>query len=556
MKKLILSLLTLAFITSLSAQDNIVSGELMVMFKHKIDAQEVLKELNENHPGTDVQIINAISARTNIWHLSFNDAVTSNADAINLFAVREDVEIVQYNHNNVVNRDTVCTNDPNFADQWAWGGSGGSVHILACDAWGITTGGTTAHGDRIVVAVIDGGFDITHQDINFFQNATEVGGTAGVDDDGNGYIDDIDGWDAGGNDGTIPSAQHGTHVSGTVGAIGDNGIGVTGVNQDVDVMAIATNGGGGSFESTVLAAYGYALEMRALYDQTSGAEGAFVVSTNSSFGIDNADPAAYPLWCAFYDSLGAYGIISAGATANANTDIDAVGDVPTACSSDWLISVTNTTSTDAKGNAAWGLTTIDMGAPGTGILSTNPSDAYGSSSGTSMATPHVAGTIGLMWSAACADMVTDFKNDPGNLALTVRNYLLNDGVDYISALSPTGATPTVTGGRLNLYKAVLSMGQYGSCPALGVTDLDFGTIRVFPNPSDGNVSFKYSGLEQGMYSVDVSNLLGQTMDVRQVALNSEGTLDIDYNDLSAGQYILRVTNQNNKASNTFKLIIE
>ena len=299
-------------------------------------------------------------------------------------------------------------------------GSGGTADISACDAWAITTGGASAQGDPIVVAVIDGGFQISHEDINFFKNATEMAGSSGVDDDGNGYIDDVNGWDAGGNDGNLPQSSHGTHVSGTVGAIGNNGIGVTGVNWDVQVLPVATNGGSSGFESTVLTAYGYVLELRAQYDQTSGAEGAFVVSTNSSFGIDNADPNDYPLWCAFYDSLGAYGILSAGATANNLVDIDAVGDVPTACSSDWLISVTNTTSSDDLGWAGYGLTTIDMGAPGTNILSTNPTNDYGESSGTSMATPHVAGAIGLMWSAACSDMITDYKNDPATLALTLK----------------------------------------------------------------------------------------------------------------------------------------
>lgn len=537
------------------AQDNVVPGELMVMFKAREDATEILKEINQANPGVDLEIIKPISERINVWHLSFDENHISNSDAINLFAVRKDVDIVQFNHNNVVNRDTICTNDPDFAEQWAWGGSGGSVHISACDAWAITTGGVTAHGDRICVAVIDGGFDINHEDVTFFQNSTEAAGTSGVDDDGNGYIDDINGWDAGGNDGTIPSAQHGTHVAGTVGAIGNNGIGVTGVNHDVDVMVIATNGGGGSFESTVLAAYGYALEMRELYDATSGAEGAFVVSTNSSFGIDNADPADYPLWCAFYDSLGTRGIISAGATANNNVDVDAVGDVPTACPSNWLISVTNTDNADAKAFAGYGLTTIDMGAPGSNILSTNPSDAYGTSSGTSMATPHVAGTIGLMWSAACADMVTDYKNTPGALALTVRNYLLNDGLDYITSLSPTGSTPTVTGGRLNLHKAVVAMGQYGACPALGLEEEEFGTMRVYPNPSEGFLNLEFNQLKSGVYGVDVMNLLGQTVDTREIVLSENGKTELDYSALQSGQYLLRFTNVEQQ-QRTFKLIIE
>ncbi len=525
------------------------------MFKANENPELILKEINEENPDAELQIIKPISKSINCWHLRYNPLTTNNTDAINLFAVRKDVDIVQFNHNNVVRRDT-CTNDPMFADQWAWEGSGGSVHISACDAWAITTGGVTAQGDRICVAVIDGGFDISHEDINFFENATEAAGTAGVDDDGNGYIDDINGWDAGSNDGTIPSASHGTHVAGTVGATGDNGIGVTGVNWDVDVMAIATNGGGGGgFESTVLTAYGYALEMRELYDQTGGAQGSFVVATNSSFGIDNADPADYPMWCAFYDSLGTRGIISAGATANNNVDVDNVGDVPTACPSDWLISVTNTDLNDNKAFAGYGLTTIDMGAPGSDILSTNPSDAYGNSSGTSMATPHVAGTIGLMWSAACDDMITDYKNDPGTLALTVRNYLLNDGLDYISSLSPTGSTPTVTGGRLNLHKAVVSMGQYGACPALGVKEESFGTLNVFPNPTAGNITMDYEGLQAGVYSVTLNNLLGQTVNAQRVQLFESGKTELDLTGVTAGQYIL-VFKHENGTFRSFQLVVE
>jgi len=104
-----------------------------------------------------------------------------------------------------------------------------------------------------------------------------------------------------------------------------------------------------------------------------GAEGAFVVAVNSSWGTDFGQPADAPLWCALYDSLGTYGVLSCAATANNNTNVDTMGDLPTACPSDYLISVTNTNSSDVKVNSAgYGVVTIDLGAPGNQIYSVLP----------------------------------------------------------------------------------------------------------------------------------------------------------------------------------------
>src|SRR3970282_1127191 len=102
--------------------------------------------------------------------------------------------------------------------------------------------------------------------------------------------------------------------------------------------------------------------MRKRYNETNGAAGAFVVASNSSFGVDLGQPDNFPIWCAMYDSMGAAGILSAAATANLNIDIYTEGDTPTACASQYMIAVTNTTHNDLKsGAAAYGATTIDLG---------------------------------------------------------------------------------------------------------------------------------------------------------------------------------------------------
>ncbi|KXK43528.1 MAG: Subtilisin amylosacchariticus precursor, partial [Chlorobi bacterium OLB5] len=214
---------------------------------------------------------------------------------------------------------------------------------------------------------------------------------------------------------------------------------------------MAIQGSSGT-EAVVLRAYGYALKQRKVYDSTNGLKGAFVVSTNSSFGVDYGQPSNYPLWCAFYDSLGNKGILSACATANLNVNVDVVGDIPTACPSDWMVSVTNTTNTDAKNSgAAYGLTTIDLGAPGTSILSTTTASNYGLSTGTSMATPHVAGAIAFMYAVAPLPWITQYKLTPGPYSLQVKQKIMQ-GVDIKPSM-----VNTVSGGRLNLNNSALLM---------------------------------------------------------------------------------------------------
>ncbi|NQV53826.1 MAG: S8 family serine peptidase [Flavobacteriales bacterium] len=511
--------------------EHYVPGELIVMIHPRTNVDMWCREFHEMGL-TSMEAGERLSATMNLWKVQF-DPTQMTADAALLQAERiSSTQIVQLNHTNLVQRNV--PDDELFEDQWALhndgsNGGSGTADVDALQAWDLTTGGTNALGDSIVVAVIDGGFNINHEDLeaNIFVNRNEIAGN-GIDDDANGYIDDVNGWNAYTNSGTQSFSNHGTHVAGTIGAVGNNGIGVVGVNWNVKVMPIS---GSSSLEATVIAAYSYVLDMRRMYNETGGEKGAYVVSTNASFGVDYGDPADYPLWCAMYDSLGLVGILSAGATANLNVNIDVVNDVPTACGSNFLLSVTNTTSSDIKNpGAAYGATTIDLGAPGTNILSTT-SNGYGNLTGTSMATPHVAGAVGLMHSAVCEEILQAYAGNPGGLAIYIRTQLLTEGVDELQSL----ASITVSGGRLNLFKAVKSVidtcvsiafemvpSTCGNCDGSLIATVIGGEAPYQYFWSTNDTSNSISGLCPGTYTLTVVDAVSDSLIGQGVVSDSTG----------------------------------
>lgn len=512
-----------------------VLHQFILMLKQNTDAITFCTDMTDEL-GVEVKLVKLLSPSLNIVLIEYGSEV-SEEKAMRRLIRKSEVKLIQFNHTNLEIRD--APNDSLYSRQWAFNNDGvnggtGLSDISAEDAWDITTGGLSPAGDSIVVAVIDQGFQVNHPDLvdNLFVNRNEIPNN-GIDDDQNGYVDDVQGWDVYSGDPFHPIDNHGTHVAGTVGATGNNTIGVTGVNWNVKILPVS---GSSTLESIAVEAYEYVLSMRKLYNESNGEKGAYVVAANSSFGVNNGDPSQYPIWCAMFDSLGYEGVLSVGATANDDVNVDVVGDIPTACQSEFLISVTNMRSNDQLNNqAGFGQESIDLGAPGTNIFSTRAGDAYGLNSGTSMAAPHVAGAIALMYSAICQNYFNRYAGSPADLALFVKEKLLNGGVDEVSALDGI----TVTGGRLNLFKSVLSVSTL--CPQIvfesemSQCDSCTGTIKASLLGTSGLSSFLWStgsttdsisGLCAGVYYVTAIDNDGDTT-IAGYALSDSGGPDLN-----------------------------
>jgi len=430
-----------------------IQGDIIVQLTPEADVQTLVDRLQTvNGVATELNLDRLLSDHMRAYLLHFDYGNINQEAMIAAVWAADEVKIAQFNH---VSSYRVVPNDPQLAQQWQWI-NGNDHDVDADEAWDTTTGGGTADGTEIVVAVIEGA-NRNHPDLvaNTWTNAFEIPGN-GIDDDNNGYTDDIGGWNPQGNNGNIPSANHGTAVGGMIGAVGDNNLGICGINWDVKIMNVTV---GGLSDANVIASYTYPLVQRMRFNETNGDEGAFVVATNASWGIDFGDPNDAPLWCAFYDTLGVHGILNCGATSNQNLNIDQTGDLPTACPSDYMVAVTATNNQDVRTFSGYGQTTIDLGAPGDNIYSLT-TNGYGSTSGTSFASPLTAGVIALMYSIPCNELKEQAIADPQGTADVVRTKLF-EGVDPVSNLT----TETVTGGRVNANNSVLSLlTECGPCP--------------------------------------------------------------------------------------------
>ncbi|MGE6648518.1 S8 family serine peptidase [Shewanella colwelliana] len=338
---------------------------------------------------------------------------------------------VKYAEPNYVIKAAGTPDDPDFVSLWGMNNTGqdggtADADIDAVEAWDVTTGDSS-----VVIGVIDTGVDYNHPDLqgNIWTNPNEIPAN-GIDDDGNGVVDDIHGFSAVNNSGDpMDGNGHGTHVSGTIGAKGNNGVGVVGVNWDVTIVGcqFLDAGGSGSTEGAI-ACIDYMTDLKVNHNVD-------IKATNNSWGGGGFSQALKDS----IESAGEAGILFFAAAGNDAVDNDANPHYPSSYDSDVVMSIASTDRNDnMSGFSQWGLTSVDMGAPGSAILSTTPGNNYATYSGTSMATPHMTGAAALVWSI-----------NPDLSPVEMKQLLMDSGD---SNADLTGKT--VAGTRLNVANAL------------------------------------------------------------------------------------------------------
>lgn len=313
--------------------------------------------------------------------------------------------------------------DPRFPEQW------GMTKIKAPAAWDVSVGGS------VVTAVIDTGVDYTHDDLapntwkNLGEDWTSDGdpGNNGIDDDGDGYVDDYYGWNFyGGNNEPIDLVSegggHGTHCAGVIGAMGDNGLGVAGLNWSVKVMALKFIGPEGGYVSDAIEAVYYAIQKKAKV-------------LSNSWGGGDFEQAMYDAIKTASDN----GLIFSAAAGNDGTDNDSTPSYPASYDLANVISVAATDSRDELASFSnYGAKSVHIAAPGVDILSCYPGNSYELMSGTSMACPHISGACALL-----------MAKNPDLTARQVKLLLMH----YVEKVGSLG-DKCVSGGRLDIDEAI------------------------------------------------------------------------------------------------------
>ncbi|MGD2182926.1 S8 family serine peptidase [Lusitaniella coriacea] len=394
------------------------AGEVIVKFKTGVQ----LNDMSLLQEDLGISILDSVQT-LGVQHWSIE-----NMSVVEAIAAHSNHDLIEYIEPNYTYHLQGTPNDPEYGTLWGLhntGQTGGTsdADIDAPEAWDIST------GNGVVVGVIDTGVDYTHPDLmnNMWVNGGEIAGD-GIDNDGNGYVDDVYGYDFINNDSDpFDDHSHGTHVGGTIAAQGNNNTGVIGVAPDANIMALKIfNAAGNTNTLAIVKAIDYATQMG-------------VDLTNNSWGGGGYSQA-------IYDAIAAAGannqlFVAAAGNHGGNNDLNP--HYPSSYDLDNIIAVARTDHNDQLYfTSGYGATSVDLGAPGSSIYSTMPGGGYGYKGGTSMASPHVAGAAAMLLS-----------QDPTLTAQEVKDKLLNS-VDPLASL----AGKTVSGGRLNVYNALTGGG--------------------------------------------------------------------------------------------------
>ena len=437
-----LSIITLALLPCLAAakvpdvgvKQSVTASSDSIIVKYKSNATKEMRKQARSLVKAKITDLNKDELDDSYTSLlsgrlaKFKVSGMSTKDAIALLKSHQAIEYVEPDYQVSIAR---TPDDPRFDELWGLnndGQTGGTADadIDAVEAWDISTGSRD-----VVVGVIDTGIDYSHSDLasNMWVNSSEIPGD-GIDNDGNGFIDDVHGINAITDSGDpMDDEGHGTHVSGTIGASGGNGIGVVGVNHEVSLVGCKfLDAAGSGSTSDAIKCIDYMVSLK-----NSGVN---LRVLNNSWGGGGYSQALADAIA----SSEAADLLFVAAAGNDTIDNDVNPHYPSNYENASVLSVASTDQTDGiSWFSHYGLTSVDMGAPGSAILSTTPGESYASYSGTSMATPHVAGAAALVLSI-----------NPELSTQELKDLLMNSG-DANAALQGV----TVAGTRLNVNQALI-----------------------------------------------------------------------------------------------------
>ena len=452
----VICLLLIVASPAYSQRLNWIQGDCIVQLEDRKAVDVLHQRLEASSPFANMI---AIAPRQSIYLLQFDYTQHTFSACQRFLHKQQGVAAVQRNF--LLENRSLLPDDPLFNEQWGWlnigqeGGIAGS-DIGATEVWPYTTGQITPKGDTIVIALIDNGIQQTHPDLEdqLWLNREEIPNNL-IDDDLNDFVDDYLGWNVSAENDLLSQGSHGTKVAGVMSSTGNNGIGVAGLAYGARLMVLECELGS---SSELLQAYDYVRQQRALYNNTNGEKGAYVVATNTSWGVTGISESEAPIWCGFFETLGTEGILNIVAVPNAPLDLDEVFDLPTACASPFVISTTAINRFDERSFAAFGGASVDIAAPGEDIWTTSATGGYTMASGTSFAAPAVTGAIALLYGVPCSPT----SITPMETALQIKDILLGSITEL-----PSLEGEVSTGGRLNIWNAVQNQLSFcNDCPQI------------------------------------------------------------------------------------------